>query len=64
MAAMPIYSDDLDILYGKVNIGRLCIGMGRKWAMWLNINDSEKMDTGLICPQPGAINMIVYYHNI
>ena len=30
---MPIYSDDLDILYGKVNIGRLCIGMGRKWAM-------------------------------
>ena len=33
--------------------------------MGLNINDSEKkMDPGLIYPQPGAIYMTVYYHNI
>ena len=63
--------DDLDLFYGKVNFGRLCIWMGKSGKMSLNgrkLSGNGQMDRrfrfmkifwpqGLVCPCPGAIYM-------
>ena len=72
---MYIYCDDLDPVYGKVNMGCQCIGMGitvkmsfegksqQEIGKWTNIDYSEKENGPTASSAPAlGLNTIIFKH--